>query len=246
MDRKAINQEFQDKLKDCTRQAACGRPFVLVGKLQDWLRSPVKPGGKVTHAERLLDDAYYSRKMRLPISYEQFQPGDNCCLLVFCILQRIGCGAAISYFSRYGKVDKLLPLRQDTVDDMLEKAKILDKHLRSSFFEQQYLFCPARLDLRRTQDWGDRTVVPICERNLITSKGGTAKLYQIAVPEEFVGSTLRDLCLGSRFNASSKDEDEPEWVSRHPRTYIEIHQACYSILFYGPVLTNVRSDISSP
>lgn len=221
MDREAINQEFQHKLKVCTKQAACGRPFVLVGRLQDWLRSPVEPGVGVTHAERLLDVAYHSRMMRLPISSTQFQPGDDCCLLVFCILQGIGCGAAISHFSQWGNVDKLLPLRQDTVDDMFEKAKILDTHLRSSFFEQQYLFCPARFDLRRTQHWGDRRVVPICARNLITSKGGTAKLYQIAVPEEFVGSNLRDLS-GSRFDASSKEGDEPEWVSRQSRTSTDI------------------------
>ena len=225
MDREVINQEFQHKVQECTKKAACGRPFVLVGKLQDWLRSPVEPGVKTTHAERLLDVAYPSRAsrgLRLPISPHQFQPGDDCCLLVFCILQRIGCGAAISQVSEWGNVDKLLPLRRDAVDEMFEKANIMDIHLRSSFFEQQYLFCPARFDLRRTQKWAEERVVPICEKNLITSKGGTAKLYQIAVPEEFVGASLRDLCSGSRFDASKKEEDEPEWVSRQSPTSNDI------------------------
>ena len=244
MDREAINQEFQNKVKACTKKAVCGRPFVLVGKLQHWLRSPVKPGGGVTHAERLLDIAYHSRKMRLPISSTQFQPGNDCCLLVFCILHGIGCGAAISHFSQWGNVDRLLPLRQDTVEDMFGKANILDTHLRSSFFEQQYLFCPARFDLRRTQTWGEKRVVPICEKNLITSKGGTAKLWQIAVPEEFVGSSLRDLCSGSRFDASS-EKDEPEWVSRQSPISTDITKpALYLVPVSDPSTNNMCAALS--
>ena len=56
MKNEAIIQEFEGKLKEYTRTAACKRRFVHVERLLDWLRSPVE--AHVSHADRLLHVAY--------------------------------------------------------------------------------------------------------------------------------------------------------------------------------------------
>ena len=204
-------EEFRAVVKQCTREAKCGQHFVLVDKLQQWLRSLVEPG--VTNAARLLHVAFSSREAPgLPITPEYFQPGDNCCLLIFCILLEIGCTQALQAFSRRGKIDRLIPLRRTTVQDTFQAAGINDKDVQSKFFELQHRFRPAKFDLYLGADWEENVVIPICEKVPINTKGGTADLWQIAVPEEFVGQKLRNISSGSRFNANKGTAEEPEWV----------------------------------
>ena len=102
MDNEAALKEFEGKLDEYTRKAARGRDFILVDRLQDWLRSP--PRGEGTHAERLLHLAYSDRPLPgIPITPDKLRPGDDCCLLVFCILQIVGRGDLIDVFSRKRK-----------------------------------------------------------------------------------------------------------------------------------------------
>ena len=212
MDNEAILKEFTGKLDEYTRKAACGRDFILVERLQGWLRSPVGGGG--THADRLLHCVAYSNREHpgVPLTADKFKPGDDCCLLVFCILQRIGRGDLINVFSRKGKVDTSLPISRHDLKTIADDVH--DADLLSAFFQQQHRFRPARFDLHSTTDLDDEDmVVPIYQKNHIKT-GGTAKLWQIDIPEEFVGQTLRDVSSGSRFNAGS--EENPDWVSCPP------------------------------
>lgn len=215
MSHESILEEFRGILDQNTRTATCGRPFVLVEKLQHWLRSLID--GKVTHVERLVRVAYKDRPTTttfLPIApHVILNPGDSCCLLVFCILHLIGCGSAIDVFYENQKVDRLLPMRQDTIQATFDAAGILDRNKTIKFFELQDRFKPARFDWQMKNIWSNNTVIPICQKNPIR-KGGTAQLYQIDIPEEFVGETLRRVCAGSRFNAAS--EESPEWVRYRP------------------------------
>ena len=100
MDKTAILKEFTGKLEEYTRKAACGRDFILVERLLDWLRSPV--GEEGTHADRLLHRVAYINRYQpgVPITSDKFKPGPDCCLLVFCILQKLGRGDLIDVFSR--------------------------------------------------------------------------------------------------------------------------------------------------
>ena len=207
MNDQQILAEFKSKLELYTKTAACGRQFVLVEKLREWLRSPCE--GMATHAARLLRVAYEDRPNFMPIIYDIFEAGDSCCLLVFCILQLIGCGKAIATFCSYQKVDRLLPMRRDTIQEMFRIANIQDKDLPSRFFELQHRFTPARFELHMRYSWDEDTVLPIYRKNPI-KEGGTAHLYQIDIPEEFVGEKLRDVCAGSRFNAALTES--PDWV----------------------------------
>jgi hypothetical protein len=54
-------------------------------------------------------------------------------------------------------------------------------------------------------------VIPICRKEKINNKGGTAPLWQIEVPEEFVGPRLRDVIPSARFFDLN---DNGGWVCR--------------------------------
>ena len=220
MKHEAITQEFEGKLKEYTRTAACGRRFVHVEKLLYWLRSSVEPPVEppASHADRLLHVAYSERPLPgLPIALEKFHPGDDCCLLVFCILHMIDCENKIDVFVRRRKIDKLLPLRWDSVQDIFRAAGVEKQDLPSKFYELQYLFCPAKFEMHGDDDWGEEVVIPICIKNSI-KKGGTAELWQISVPEEFVGPSLRNIASGSRFDNNGSGK-EPDWVCA-PTAYL--------------------------
>ena len=211
MDKEEIQTEFISKLDEYTRKAACGRHFILVDRLQDWLRSPI--GGEATYASRLLYRVAYSNRHKPgpPITSDKFSPGDDCCLLVFAILQKLGRGHLIDVFSRKKRVDKLLPIPRDDLDAIEN-----DGHhpgLASEFFELQHSFRPAGFNLRDRNEWDEDKVVPIY-RKVPIKRGGTAELWQIEVPEEYVGHALRDMASGSRFNEGS--EQDPDWVSFPP------------------------------
>ena len=227
MNSEEITKEFEGVLKKCTKSAVCGRQFILVDKLQKWLRTtkdPSEPEG-TTHADLLLHVAFGSRKLPgPPVDSNVLLSGDRCCLLIFCILQQIGCVKALPFFSRSEKVDRLLPLRPDSVRNAFKAAcndhpdlQAKSSSLIDKFLNLQYHYCPAKFDLYHRADWDDEhTVVPICRKKLINKKGGTAELWQIAIPEEFVGHKLRDISSGSRFDANANNggkDTEPEWVS---------------------------------
>lgn len=224
MNTEAIIKDFQGVLKRCTKVAVCGRHFILVEKLQKWLRTAKDPSDpeRTTHLDLLLQVAFPTRV--LPgslVDPNALLPGDNCCLLIFCILQQIGCVKALPFFSRIGNVDRLLPLRPDSVRDTFQAACKDDRDLQaksSSLIDEllklQYQYSPAKFNLYQGADWDDEhKVVPICEKKSINKRGGTAELWQIAVPEEFVGHTLRDISSGSRFKVSAGKDIDPEWVS---------------------------------
>ena len=205
----AILDEFKAKLEGYTRRAVCGRYFVLVDSLQDWLRSPAQ--GDVPYADRLLHGVAYKHRQLpgIPISSNKLKAGDDCCLLVFCILQTLGRGDLIHSFSRKEKVDRLLPLSTDDLQDVYKNGEKNDQNFVSQFLELQHRFRPARFDLHDRTEWKEHKVIPIYRKNLI-KKGVTATVWQVDVPEEFVGKRLRDVASGSRFNANT--DEAPDWV----------------------------------
>ena len=210
MKHEAIVTGFDHKLEEYTRTAVCGRKFILVDKLLKWLRSPVE--AQITRADHLLRAAYREwASPGRPITSYAFREGADCCLIVFCILQTIGCGSKVHFFKRKGKVDGQIPFTRETVQDIFRAASVEDEELPSKFYDVQYRFRPAKFDLREGSDWDAEIVIPIYQKNLI-KRGGVGELWQINVPEEFVTPMLRSVASGSRFNASADSEEEPDWV----------------------------------
>ena len=206
-----ILNEFRAGLEGYTRQAVCGRYFVLVDSLQKWLRSPAEGGVTYTYADRLLHGvAYRDRDLPgTPMSPTKLEAGYDCCLLVFCILLKLGRGNLIYLFSRKGKVDGLLPLSLDDLQEIYRNSKIDDEKFVSQFWDLQYRFRPAKFDLYGRTEWKENTVIPIYRKNLIRERA-IASLWQVDVPEEFVGERLKDAASCSRFNANT--DEEPDWV----------------------------------
>jgi hypothetical protein len=216
-------RDFREKIAGFTLIGACGRPYILVSKLTHWLENNAQihfAGQQINTrpANRLLQAAYRRRSGRPapPMDVGQLCSGQGRCLLVFCILLELGLGDKIYDFWRKEKADSSLPLQLydlketfaeiDNSNDTEEHAKRFDK--------LQWRFCPARFDLNVARDfWVDR-VLPICIKQLINTKGGTADLWQIAVLEEFVGKELREAAKNSKYD--SPDDDSLGPVSTNP------------------------------
>lgn len=198
----AIN-DFKEKLKEYTLEAKCGRSYVLVEQLTKWLKSK-RPETNTTQASNLLSATYSRRQPQhqfLPITPRQLETDEECRLIIFSILLKLELGHLIHYFQRWGRFDTHLP-----IDLQLLKPKFkglmsrcdADK-LLTSFEEAQWSFCPARFKLDMGREFDRNEVIPICGKEMINAKGGTAQLWQIKIQEEFVGPDLRDVAQSAKF-----------------------------------------------
>ncbi|KAI4110034.1 MAG: hypothetical protein L6R37_000167 [Teloschistes peruensis] len=200
-------REFKTKLSECTRTAVCGRSFILLEKFQQWLRSDATSTN--TNLSLQLNAAYRDRAAPgLPIPDHIFEASANCCLLIFCILQTIGHGELIHAFVEERKRDSQLPLPPDDVAEILRPHRA--SHLASEFAEQQHRFCPATFEHWMPAKWSKDSVIPIYNKTPI-NEGGTAHLWLIDVPEEFVGEGLRKESSRSRFNVNARTNKAPDW-----------------------------------
>ncbi|KAL8732449.1 MAG: hypothetical protein Q9181_003945 [Wetmoreana brouardii] len=116
-------------------------------------------------------------------------------------------GDLINAFTVENKSDWQLPLSPDDVERIFQTARA--SHLAPKFIEKQYRFCPAKFGYQRSANWNKDYVIPICRKSPI-NEGGTAHLWLIDVPEEFVEEGLRTESISSRFNAAHSDS-EPDW-----------------------------------
>ncbi|KAL8698877.1 MAG: hypothetical protein Q9201_006328 [Fulgogasparrea decipioides] len=119
----------------------------------------------------------------------------------------IGRGDLIDAFAEENKVDSQLPLSPDDVARIFQTAHA--SHLAPQFAEKQHRFCPARFEYQRPANWNKDVVIPICNKTPI-NEGGTAHLWLIDVPEDFVETGLRMESQRSRFNAAPPGSD-PDW-----------------------------------
>ena len=207
----AAIRDFKATMQRFTEEAACGRRYVLVTKLKEWLRSKVRPDSNLTHVGCLLRGAYHGRSKKqpgLPVDLEQFQSDDNCRLVMFSILLELDRGALVDRFQRQNIVDAQLPINLQSLQEKLETLHISDaEELAAKFNDLQWRFCAAKLDLNMSWDHKREMTIPIHNKEKINSKGGTATLWQIEVREEFVSDRLRQAVLSSRYG------DPPDAVS---------------------------------
>jgi hypothetical protein len=82
------------------------------------------------------------------------------------------------------------------------------------FEEARWRFYPAHFEFDVSHNYDKKRILPFLKRVPIgegEGKGGTANLWNISVPEEFVGSKLRRKVASSKFT----DEDSGVVVSIH-------------------------------
>ncbi|KFY94147.1 hypothetical protein V500_03400 [Pseudogymnoascus sp. VKM F-4518 (FW-2643)] len=215
--------DFKAVLASHTKKATCGRSYVLVSKLRLWLKSNVPSGGEDRNqASRLLAYAYRSRenKPSLPITPEVLTDSHNECLLVFCILLELGRGHLVHRFYRRNKLDKHLPIPLESLRDTAAKISMSNlNEFVEGFDKLQWKFCPAIFEMGMGREFQENEVLPFCKKEEINKKGATAQLWQIEIPEEFVGLKLRAVVkdekyddpndgVGPRYNFALKIFDE--------------------------------------
>jgi hypothetical protein len=204
--------DFKKVLNQYTIKACCGRPYVRVSKLTEWLRS--KYYDKWTQADRLLEAAYRHRVLpALPINKEELCDGEDCCLILFSILLDLGRGELINQLRRQDKVDRHFPINLLELTRIFRDMNIEDADMVAEAFDRlQWKFFPARLDLG-AREYPPNRVLPFCRKAPINDKGGTAQLFQIEVLEEFVSPKLREAVEQSRYE---NDDDKLGPVSHYP------------------------------
>ncbi|KIW66740.1 hypothetical protein PV04_06040 [Phialophora macrospora] len=182
--------EFMQKLEELKVTAVCKRQYIQVQKLKRWMLE-----GQPKNVDRLLS-ACYNKKSGFSLVSAHITEGSRKRLLVFSILLELGHG------------DLIEDLRSNEVDDsrlpipltVLERRTVFRQHptLVSRFEKAQWKYCPLAFELNEAQSLTADHIVPICFKQQI-NEGGTARVYEIIVQEEFVTKALAEAVPLSRF-----------------------------------------------
>lgn len=200
---------------DSSPPLACGRPYVRVSKLKKWLNSETDfRGDKTTQTTRLLEYAYRNWDNVTPIDRSTLFQDGNPCILVFVILLTMDWGWLVHCFHSIHFSDAKLPIDlatlRTTFSEMADR-RILKRSdpspevLADLFNRNQWQFCPARFNGGYDEYWVKDRIIPIHKKVLISDKGGTAKLWQIAVLEEFIGKKLQQIVPHARYDDKKDD-----------------------------------------
>jgi hypothetical protein len=210
--------EFAQKISELTQTAVDNRKYVLVEKLQAWMRESPLDKQYLTNTELLLRAAYPTENF-LPIEPRRInEKGHKCSLVVFSILLDLGLGNWIARFAAKGILDGKLPFDLHSLERKLSGERGGD-HAAERFNERQWKFCPAIFGLGMEEDYVENQIIPICRQSEINT-GGTARVDQIVMQAEFVDSSLRNKLQNDHF-ASYIDRDYGHVSKVHLRIYLE-------------------------
>jgi hypothetical protein len=193
---------FQSKLHEYTvrpnkRDEQAPRPFVLRSKLEKWLKDPVEE-----NAATLLEAVYNAwHQPTPPIKIGTIVEN---CLITFCILIELKLGELIYCFQRCGILDAKLPIKlseleEDVLNSLMNygmasaDARARAPDLARSFDREQWKYCAVRFKMGNRQNYESRRIFPYIDRKLITEKGATANLYEVAIPDGFLDKSLKDM-----------------------------------------------------
>ncbi|OAL52683.1 hypothetical protein IQ07DRAFT_380568 [Pyrenochaeta sp. DS3sAY3a] len=197
--------EFAQKISELTQTAVDNRKYVLVEKLQAWMREPSSSQLDKqyrTNTERLLRAAYPTKDF-LPIEPWRINgKGHKCSLVVFSILLDLGLENWIATFAEKGILDSKLPFDLHSLERKLSGLTGGDD-AAERFNERQWKFCPAIFGLGMEEDYVENQIIPICRKSEINT-GGTARVDQIVMQAEFVDPSLRSKLQNDHF-ASYED-----------------------------------------
>ena len=201
-----IYEEFRTQLKNFTVKTAdpsdCGREFVLKDKLTQWLLSASPINGK-SHLEMLLPKDPNSPQPL--VNKEKIESFDR--LLTFSVLLDIGQTRYLDQFCTANIMDSQLPLDVVSLQRRLCEATVASdkaEALSRSFVARQWKFVAATFELDGTQQYGSDRILPITRKKTINTKGGTAYLWQLEVPEDFVGKKLRAVIPNSKYHQEDR------------------------------------------
>lgn len=198
----ALN-DFRAQIDALTLQAVCGRPYIRVAKLREWLQSK-HPETNQSQLQRLLYACIGSAQpqhLRPYIIPEQLKSTKSIVLLgTLCTIGRF------QYLERLYQSPffrKQLPADNASLIKELKAAGVPKVEVESfarEFYVAQWRFCPVVFCLRDDSQYRRDHVLPIVRRKIINSKSDTAELVQIEILEEFVDENLRKKVPHSRYD----------------------------------------------
>ena len=198
--------DFQTKLQAYTLESLHEKQFVLLPRLIEWLRSSDRTS--TSQVQRLLLEAYSEHLKSTPELPVTAASVSRNCLLVFSILLDIGHANLIDKFQEHKLVDHKLPINHHQLETWLQNQNITGKVTRGGdevarlFHDAQWKFCAPSFYTHDANCFPAQQVLPIHRRHTINNKGGTAHLWEIEVPEEFVGEDLRVHVKDSQYESS--------------------------------------------
>jgi len=122
-------------------------------------------------------------------------------LRAFCILALAGLGSFVEQFLQRYPDEKTIveeiPLKQFLESKGRARSRASAGAWAKNFVAQQWKFKPAEFHLNMRLNFPERQIIPISAMEKITNdsgndKGGVATVFRIEIPEEYVGSDLRD------------------------------------------------------
>jgi hypothetical protein len=183
-----------------------GKNFVLTEQLKIWLNTRIDGLGTKTLLESCFDAVVASRGGSEDPALLSLVPN---IALVFCILLELGLGRLIVSFISHGISDDSIPISVEDLRILSTDLRVSETKLTIDFFEMQWRFCPVVFELDMDGEWLPEMIVPICSQNLI-AEGRTARVYEVSIPEDFVGTRLRQALPTSRYE---NPQNPALWVS---------------------------------
>lgn len=193
-----ILQEFEKKLKHEWKQKGVGEgQYVLTERLKTWMDE--KKDGLATNCARLLQIAFanHTRSYHQPLQASQVCSDIDSCCLVFSILLDIGHPDLLDIFHASYLFDHHLPSADYYYPEL--KARLaaasyapekIDK-IVADFDRNKRSYCIAELKQRSDSFHNGKWILPICKKERINNKGGTAAIWQILVKTEVLPLELK-------------------------------------------------------
>lgn len=191
---------FLAKLKSWTFQNVHGQSFVLVVSLAEWLMERHRSG--TTNLEILIS-IVYSDLLIAPVDSQVMSDPKQSALVTFGFLVGMGHGNLIHHFLRRGLIDSKMPFARPAIEQVCAAGDVQDHlALADYLFSAQWAFCPIILDRDMSRDFPSNAVLPFSSRFMINSKGATASVWSVTIPEQLVGARLRSTVASTRSDNS--------------------------------------------
>lgn len=198
-----IYSSFLSMLKKCAMHNAIGQVWINTRLLKKWMLE--KAGQQATNLKLLIDFAY-SEITNTSIDLDELTNSINDSLIVFSLLLEHKHGFLMHKFHDHGLNDSRLPFDKNILGELLIKSVSethWDASLDSQILSTQWKYCPVIFDLDMALELPDGAVLPVVQRQRINDKGATAQLWEVSIPEDFVGSKLRQAASSARFSSVS-------------------------------------------
>jgi hypothetical protein len=204
----SVYNMFLSHLKSLTGRSDSGQQYIRCFSLTEWLLSNQTP--QATYLDLLVESAY-SDVFIVPVDPWQISYRKKPSLLVFSLLLELGRGDLIQHFLRKDLTDNKLPFSKVSLEQASPSGSANDVNFMAQVYEKQWAYCPLKFQLDMGLDLPASTIIPIQQKRRVNSKGGSSIIWDITVPEEFVGETLRQAATPTKIMDFS---DNPSPVCR--------------------------------